>query len=131
MTMSNTLQKAFVRTYFRGLIPEEHAEYLRLHYGGSDEDWSIQPPMLSVWLKEDLDQFLNESFDYDENIERRRLRVYLKELACGADEMHRNEFLTGTEVRAIYDVLYWIYLNRTCPERAQIFNDPLPFEAEW
>ena len=131
MTMSNTLQRAFIHTYFQGLIPTEHAEYLQIHYGDSDEDWSVQPAMLSVWLKEDLDQFRSESFDNDENIDRRRLRIYLKELACGADEMHRDEILTETEVRAISDVLYWIYLSRTCPAKAQQFNHPLPFDMEW
>lgn len=131
MMMSNTLQRAFIHTYFHGLIPQEHAEYFQMHYGDTDKDWSIQPPMLSVWLKEDLDQLWEEIFDKDENIERRRLRMHLQELAYEADEMHRDGFLAETEVRAIYDVLYWIYLSRTCPSKAQLFDQPLPFETEW
>lgn len=124
MVMNSDLKRAFIDTWFQGLIPQEHAGYLQLFYGDVSENWCIQPPMLSVWLKEDLDQFWDESFDFDENVERRNLRTNLLELAYEADRMHHDDTFSESEVRAVYDVLFWIYLGRTTPAKAE-YSGPI------
>ena len=132
MVMSDHLRTLFIDRYFRGLIPEEHGEYLRRHYGDEGMDWGIQPPMLSVWFKEDPDQFWNEEFDNDENVERRKLRMQCLDIAIHADEIYQENAFAESEVLAIYDTLFWIYLSRTRPSErinpVRASDSPLPFE---
>lgn len=129
MVMDRDICALFLTRYFGDIITEEFDAYLMRHYADMEESWNIQPPILWLWINEDLQQYLNGSFENPENIELRHLREVCLDIMHAADELSPNCCLSANEVRAIYDTICWIYLSRTNTQEKilQEVEEYLPF----
>lgn len=129
MVMDRDICALFLSRYFGDMITEEFNMYLMQHYDNTKEAWNIRPPILWLWINEDLHQYLTGSFEDPESKELRQLRESCLDIMHAADGLSLNCRLETNEVLAIYDTVCWIYLSRTNSQEniLQEVEEYLPF----